>query len=437
MPRTPSPDSRDLARTWHRVSGELQLGMNAHTFATYLKQTRAIAFDGQTWVIEAPTPFACDYLEQQLSPRVVELLAAAGVGPCAVRFVPRPVAGSAAALVAMEPAPARRPAVIGLINGQYTFERYLAANGNRLALESCRAAAGGESPSGPIVLYGQPGMGKSHLLHALAAAVSASGTVVCLNAEEYTNRYMAAYRDHTIPAFQAEMRNVSLFVLDDLQYLAGKEGMQGELVHTIEAICNNGGMVAVASEQNPLELNLLDRLASRLSQGFVTCVERFERCERREFASQRAQERNVELPDWALDRIAGLEGVSVRTLQGAVNSATMLARSGALDLARLDTELCRVAIVAAAPRAMSDREVVEAIGAHFEASYDEITGRGKTASLRDARAAAFAALKERGRSNAQLAAVFGERHRSTVSGVAVRGRELLAGHERLRAFLAG
>ena len=431
------PDARDLARTWHGVLGQLQLGMGPHLFATYLKQTRIVCVEGETCVVEASTPFACDYLEQRIAPLVLDLLSAAIGSVRAVRFIPRTMAGSAEALTDAAAPVAGRPGVIGLINRQFTFERYVTAGGNRLALECCRSVASGETPSGPIVLYGLPGMGKSHLLHAMAGVLSATRAVACLNAEEYTNRYMAAYRDHAIPAFQAEMRNVGLFVLDDLQYLAGREAMQGELVHTIEAICNGGGIVAVASEQNPLELNLLDRLASRLSQGFVARVERFEWCERREFASRTAIERSVELPEWALDRIAGLEGASVRTLQGAVNSATMLARAGALELSRLDTELCRVALTAAAPPAMSDREVVEAIGAHFQATYEEITGRGRTAGVRDARAAAFAALKERGRSNAQVAAVLGKRHRSTISQAAERGRALLAGNVPLRAFLAG
>ena len=118
-------------------------------------------------------------------------------------------------------------------------------------------------PINPVVIYGAPGMGKTHLLHALAARAAHEGRdVACLSAEQFANRYLAALRggNDSTAEFQAELRSTSLLIIDDLQYLAGREGTLKELVHTMDAIINAGGDVVVASEVPPHAMGLLDRL---------------------------------------------------------------------------------------------------------------------------------------------------------------------------------
>ena len=438
-----APISRDLSRLWQAVLGTLELEISPHHFNTWLRGTRALGIDGGCLVVEARTAFNCDWLSQRLASQIRGLASELWQEPLDVRFVPRALgeAGELPGALSLARLPAPQPPVIGRVNCDFTFERYVRADGNCLAYEGCLDLAGERGlPISPMVVYGAPGMGKTHLLHALACrAVGRGLAVACLSAEEFANRYMTAMRANELPAFQASLRAVKLFVLDDLQYLAGRSGTQVELVHTIDAVGDNGGHVAIASETNPLELDLIDRLTSRLASGIVTRVEPFRREERLAYGRQLADELGAQLPSWALDRVAGLEIASVRVLRGAVHAAIGLARVDRLDLQRLDTELTRVALCAAVPASgltVSARTIVETVARYFETTFDAIAGRTRTEPLSTARAVAVAALREQGRSLAEIASLLDGRDRSTIKGLVEKGQKVLAEDGRLRQHLA-
>lgn len=269
-------DPRALARNWQAVLGRLQLEVPAHSWETWLKDTRAIRWDGTALIVEARTAFNCDWIEQKLGEAMAQAVAdifGAGTTPA---FVPRgtvkpsieesnpcePVRGMASRRG--EPSQ-RHGAVLGSINAAYTFERYLPAEGNLFALEACRALSShGEPRANTVVIFGAPGMGKTHLLHALAAHAAEIGrAVVCLSAEEFANRFIVACRagagNEAVADFQASVRSASLLIIDDLQYLTARhEGTLKELVFTIDAVLNAGGDVVVASEVPPQEIGLLD-----------------------------------------------------------------------------------------------------------------------------------------------------------------------------------
>lgn len=440
-----APVPRDISRLWQAVLGRLELEISPHHFTTWLRGTRAAGVDGGCLVIEARTAFTCDWLSQRLASTIRTMASDIWQEPLEVRFITRSLedAGELSQAFAVTPtaSPALPATVIGRLNCDFTFERYVPGEGNSLAYRGCLDLAD-ETASriSPIVLYGAPGMGKTHLLHALACRAAARALpVACLSAEEFANRYMTAMRANDLPSFQASLRSVRLFVLDDLQYLAGRTGQQMELVHTIDAIGHNGGHVAIASETNPLELDLADRLTSRLAAGIVTRVEPFRREERRTYAAQLSGQLGLELPSWAIDRIAGLEVPSVRVLRGAVHAAVSLARLDRLDLQRLDTELTRVALCSMLKPvdAPGPKEVIETVARYFETTFEAIAGRSRTEPLSTARAVAVAALRERGRSLAEIATILDGRDRSTITGLVSKGQKVLAEDGRLRQHLAG
>jgi chromosomal replication initiator protein len=308
-----------------------------------------------------------------------------------------------------------------------------------VAFESCTALVEtADLRISPVVVFGAPGMGKTHLLHALACRAAAIGRrVVCLHAEEFTTRYLTAIRGGEMEEFQATVRAADLLLIDDLQYLTGKKGTLDELVHTIDAVTNNGGHVVVASERHPFDLELPDRLSSRLAAGLVTRIEPFRLAERREFIEHLARQLRVALPSWAIERIAGCEVPSTRVLQGAVHAAVALARGERLSLARLDAELTRLSLAELSPCGFDDRTLLEVIARHFETTFDELAGRSRAAAVASARAVAVSALKGRGRSLSEIAAVLGKRDRSTISQLQARGRQLLEREPALRERLAG
>jgi chromosomal replication initiator protein len=436
----PLGNGRELSRAWQAVLGRLEVEVNKHNFNTWLRDTRPLHASGNVVTVQARTAMNCDWLNQRLTVVVHRAASAIFGDDVRVEFVPR---GAEPPAEAPSPeAPPAQPAagpLVGSVNSIYTFQAYVPADGNRLALQSCVALL--DDPDlriSPVVIFGAPGLGKTHLLHALAGRATAAGwAVACLSAEEFTNRYMMGFRGGKLEEFQRALRGVRLLIIDDLQYLAGKTGTLDELVHTIDAVTNNGGHVVVASERHPFDLDLPDRLASRLAGGIVTRVEPFLLAERRRFIEQAARRHRVALPGWAIERIAGCEAPSVRLLQGAVNAAVSLHRSEMLDQRNLDAALTRISVAAVSPGALEDRCLLDTIARYFEVSLDELTGRSRKPLLTQARAIAVAALKERGRSNADVAEVLGGRDRSTISQAADRGRELLEAEPRLQSQLAG
>ncbi|MCC7365886.1 MAG: ATP-binding protein [Dehalococcoidia bacterium] len=440
MPIAPPADARDLARMWQAVLGRLEVELMPATFETWLRGTRALRVEAGTLIAEGGRPFECDQLNSQLQVVVRRAVQTITGEELEVHFIP---SGTGESEPDVEPH--RRPGgggpsrwVFGATNCSYTFERYLPAAGNRLAYQSCSSLLEeDELRISPVVVFGSPGMGKSHLLHALACRAAAAGwPVACLTAEDFTNRYQAALRKGEADAFQAAVRGARVLILDDLQYLSGKKGTQDELVHTIDAITNAGGHVAIGSERHPFDLDLLDRLASRLAAGIITRVDPLLLDERREFIARQARQLRVSLPAWATERIANLEVPSVRVLQGAVHAAIALSRADLLDPARLDAELMRVSLAEVAPAACTDRSTLEAVARHFETTFEELAGRSRKAALPQARAVAVAILRERGRSLTEIAALLGGRDKSTISQLAERGHAALAGDAHLRR-LAG
>lgn len=425
-------DPLELARMWQAALGTLQLDILTPTFDTWLRHTRVLGFDGHTLHVEAVRAFDVDHLNERLRTVVERAVHQASGEQHAVRFV-APNSTLPAARATGEPAAAP---ILGAVNAAHTFDRYITTSGNQIAYQCAQAILGDDDFAiSPVVIHGSPGMGKTHLLQALAQGAARRGwTVACMSAEEFTTRYQSALRRKTVEDFQDAVRNVRLLIIDDLQYLSGKRGTQDELVHTFDAITAAGGYVAVGSETHPSELSLPERLVSRLAAGVSLEIGPFHTGERRALIERLGSERRVALPAWALDRIAQLEAPSVRALQGALNAALVLARGGMLDAGNLDAALVRAALLDVAP-ACGDRLLIDAIARHFEATFDDLAGRSRKGHLGQARAVAVAALRERGRSLAEIATLLGGRDKSTISPLVERGRDLLAADEALRQVI--
>lgn len=418
-----SSEPRHLARSWRAVLGCLEVELNPHTFATWLKGARPRSFDGHTLAIETPNDIARDWLDTRLRP-AIERAAAQVFGDVAVQ-----IHGPGSI-----PAPARQGTVLGTINCSYTFEEYQPAEGNLLAVNAIRdiAKALPGAPS-PVVIYGPPGLGKTHLLHAAACHASRAGrSVACFDAATFTARFVGDVVGNGQGEFNAALRTVDLLILDDLQQLEGRRATQEALASAIDAVTNRGGAVAVASERHPFDINLLDRLVNRLLPGIVTRVEPFDDVARRAFIERVARRTRIALPAWAVDRLAACRAPSVRILLGAVNQAIALQRLGRLDLARLDAEIARLAIAEAAG-AEPTADLVARIARHFNVEPADVAGRSRSARAGEARAVAAALLAEQGLSLAQVGALLSGRDKSTVSALVRKGAAILEQQPGLRA----
>ena len=436
-------DTRELSRAWQGVLGRLELELNPHNFATWLKGTRAVSFADGTLVIEARSLMACDWLDRRMRTVVERAACQAFEGVTAVTFV---AAGESAVAHSEQGGPSglirtvppAGPQVIGQVNCSYTFDEYQRGRGNTVAIEACLSVVEpSDLQSSAVVLYGNPGLGKTHLLHALACKAKDAGrTVACLSAEEFTNRYMDAYRDGRANEFRSEMRSVQLLIVDDLQMLSPKAFIQNELVATMEAVKNAGGHVAFASERHPFELPLLERLRSRIGEALITEITPFEAEERRAFVECVARRQRVALPGWAIDRIANCGVASVRVLLGCVRAAAGLEHSQQLDARRLDASMTAVAGADAAAD-LGEKDLLGRIANYFSVATADVESRKRGKQLSEARNVAAALLHGRGYSLPRVGALLGGRDKSTAHDMVKAGKAVIEERQDLRDLLAG
>ncbi len=405
--------------------GRLELEVSRANFETWLAGTDARSLHDGELLVEARSAFRADWLNENLAPVVERCVGAIEGERLAVRFVapgaePEPQAPPNGASA---PAPASSAQVLGQVNNAFTLARYFPSEGSALALASCLGLLEeGEPAISPVVVHGPPGVGKTHLLHGLAARANANGwPVACLSGEGFTSRYQRALREGAVEQFQDAVRGVRLLIVDDLHDLAGKAATMRELVHTLDAVTHAGGGVAVGSELRPRELGLPERLCSRLEAGIVTAVEPFAAPERRAFIEGRLAELRVALPAWCLEQLAFGTG-SVRAILAGVHAAVGLQRRGLLGELRLTAELGALELNGRGRE--TSKAVIERIAGHFAIAAGEVEGRSRAAKPARARAVAAAALQERGSSYGEIGALLGGRSRSTIKGLAERGRAL-------------
>ena len=260
---------------WSAALGELQLQMTQATFDTWLRDSRLLKHEEGTFVIGVKSGYAKDWLESRLLATIKRTLARLTGGSVAVKFVvwskdtqqqddvtllnlPTSVSTSAPTSI-----PTLSPANL---NPRYTFDSFVVGPGNRLAHAASMAVT--EDPAGaynPLFIYGGVGLGKTHLLHAIGHNCQIQGLrVLYVSSEEFTNDLIEAIRSHTTDGFREKYRTADILLVDDVQFIAGKESTQEEFFHTFNTLHGTGKQVVVSSDRTPKAMSTLEeRLCSR------------------------------------------------------------------------------------------------------------------------------------------------------------------------------
>jgi chromosomal replication initiator protein len=308
------PQGPDSQQVWQRVLSRLQLTTDEAHFGTYLRGTRGLAYDPGASVIRvaAANPFHVPWLEGKLSSAIHTAVADVIGAPIRVEFVA--VADSANADSTSGPQRRQRPAPMlapldvalragdegvgrprqeivsqplqrprgmpssaGLpFNLRYTFDSFVVGQSNRLAHAASMAVV--DHPGNaynPLFLYGGVGLGKTHLLHAIGHAVGGKGAdVVYVSSETFTNELIESIRQHRTDDFRLKFRNARVLLIDDVQFIAGKERTEEEFFHTFNAVHEAGGQIVLSSDRPPKAMTiLLDRLRSRFEWGLIADIQ--------------------------------------------------------------------------------------------------------------------------------------------------------------------
>lgn len=410
-----------LAAAWTEIAPLLRRDIGARTFDQWIKHVRPLGFDGATGelLMGAPSAFTAEQIANRFGdrlrmawqmhvPDVATLRMTAAKPTGAVQSTDRLHATSA-------PVTARPP-----IDEKFTFASFVSGRSNILALNAARRVAAPEMPNfHPLYLRGETGQGKTHLLHAIAAATlarSPDANVLVMSAEKFMLEFVAAMRSNDMLAFKARLRAADLLAIDDLQFVIGKDSTQSELLHTFDDVVAGGGRLVVTADRVPHRLDGIDqRLLSRLAGGLVADIDPPDLELRVAILERKAAAHDVDIPPVVIDWIAQQFPRNVRELEGALNKLVAYAALTDTPI-DLDHAQQRLADSARGSRArVTIEDIQRAVCAHYRIDKSEMASQRRVRSLARPRQVAMYLAKElTPRSYPEIGRRFGGRDHSTV-----------------------
>lgn len=417
----------DVERAWTRIRTSLRESAGARLFDQWLKPVELVPDDCTDTVrLALPSKFMADWVRNHYAERLLlefrqalpevraVLIETRVAGPTAVALTPEP-ASVAAAAVPIRPA-APRPA----LDERLTFASFVDGPSNRVALNAARALAEPGAPRfSPLFIHSPTGLGKTHLLHAIGHAVLESrpeANVLFMSAERFMFDFVQAVRGRDTFVFKSRLRAADLLMIDDLQFIAGKDATQEEFFHTINEIMGAGKRLVISADRCPQALDGVEaRIVSRLGSGLVADIRPPDLDLRRRILERKRADLDMAVPVEVLDLLAGRITGSIREMEGALNRiaayAQLTGEAVTLDfaVATLGDQL------RGAQRRVTIDEIQKLVSQHFELKpLDLISARRARAVARPRQIAMYLAKRLTTRSLPEIGRKFGGRDHSTV-----------------------
>ena len=458
----------DPASAWQAALGRLQLEIPQEQFNTFLRPCTGLRWDHECLVVGAATTFAVSWLELPLHVAMVREAISKVIGtkleiryqavPSTSADAAQPATVSVDSIVAEpatraaasgldQPMPPAGPGTIGArpassvgLNPRYTFDNFVVGESNQLAYHAARAITAPESSAAPgynpLLLYAGSGMGKTHLLHAIGNLVRRQPVAVrYVTSEQFTNEFVTAISRREMPEFRERYRSVDLLLLDDVQFLVGKEQTQEALFHAFNDLHQAGAQIVLTSDRPPETMAPLeDRLRSRFQWGLVADIRPPSLETRLAMLHSWAANCGCEVPAAVMDLIAQRVSRNVRQLLGAFNR--VVAASQLLD-APLTTESVAAQLDAVAgPDARAEvtpEQALTAVADHYGLTAEQILGRNRTSAVAQARQVSmYLLVNELGMAPTEVGRFLAGRNHSTVIHGVSRIRQAIETDDRLR-----
>ena len=446
-----------LATIWAKIRGQLQAELGEAEYRNWLRPMTLAGIDGDEVVISLPTAFVRDWVRDRHGPRVTALWQTAApdvrrvdfvvgdparpaIEPMAEHFAARGVT-QAATVSARARAEAddrgdAKQDIAAALDPRFTFDGFVVGKPNEVAHACARRVA--EQPAcpgfNPLFLYGGVGLGKTHLMHAIAWDLTERAertgkpvSVAYLSAEKFMYRFIAAIRGHQTIQFKEQLRGVDVLMVDDLQFLIGKDNTQEEFFHTFNYLVEAGKQIVISADKSPSDLNGLDnRLRTRLGCGMVADLHATTYELRLSILEAKAVRSGVAVPAKVLEYLAHKITSNVRELEGALNRllahANLFGRVITLETAQ---EVLHD-ILRAHDRKVTIEEIQKRVSEHYNIRQTEMTSARRARSVARPRQVAMYLSKQlTTRSLPEIGRKFGNRDHTTVMHAVSRVSELM------------
>ncbi len=305
----------DIAGLWDRVLTRVESKVNEYSFATWFRPTSFRALDGASLIVSVPNIQFRDWLTKNYKAVIEEALSDIGRGDLSVAF--EPSEGAAGSPDAAEVAD------ISILNPKYTFETFVVGSSNQFAHAASRAVA--EIPSksyNPLFIYGGVGLGKTHLMHAIGHYVRArnrTSSLLYISSDRFINEMINALRFDRLNAFRQKYRKVDVLLIDDIQFIAGKDRTQEEFFHLFNALHDAQKQIVISSDCPPRQIqNIEERLMSRFEWGLIADIQSPDIETKVAILRKKAESERVEIPENVAFFIASKVKTNVRELEGSL-----------------------------------------------------------------------------------------------------------------------
>ncbi|MGH2449575.1 MAG: chromosomal replication initiator protein DnaA [Chloroflexota bacterium] len=398
-----------LLDMWRAVSGQLRSILGEAGYRTWFEGVEPIELVDDELSLTAPDEYTRDWLEQRLHPVMRSALNMTGHAELAVRY--------SIEAVAEEQCADETGFVGGALNPHYCFDEFIVGRGNRLAHAGALACVSSPGATyNPLVMYGGVGVGKTHLLQAIAQAVHERGgrSALYVTSETFTNELIGALHAGAMPEFRDRYRSLDYLLIDDVQFIAGKEATQEEFFHTFNALYESGKQVVITTDRPPEQLRSLEqRLRSRFSCGVVADIQPPDLETRLAILRSKATRFGRDLPPSALSALALRVRGNVRELEGALNRILAVA-----DLRELEPDLDLVRELLGDDedeRRCSPADVIQGVISYFQIKGTQLASPERSRNVAYPRQVAMYLLREDIKlSFNEIGAHLGGRNHSTV-----------------------
>jgi chromosomal replication initiator protein DnaA len=428
-------------QAWQAAQGQLQIELSKATYDTWVKQTQLIRFDEAAGVfyLGASNAYACDWLESRLKATLINKLSGMMARSVQLEFsvwaaqaVEPPVDELVTPLRAEE---ALRDAFETHLAPKYRFDNFVVGPNNRLAHAASLAVA--EHPArayNPLFLYGGVGLGKTHILHAIGNAVLQQGLqVLYVSSEEFTNDLVNAIRTKATAAFREKYRQVDVLLIDDIQFISGKESTQEEFFHTFNTLHGQDKQIVMTSDRAPKAMSTLEeRLRSRFEWGLTVDIQPPDFETRLAILRTKAEKANREVPSEIMEMIAREVQANIRELEGAWNRVLAYAD---LSGEKLTLQLANNAMVDILPQrgTLASNDVIGTVSKYFGISTERILSKDRSKDVALPRQVAMYLMRELGGiSLPKIGEELGGRDHTTVMYACDKVADLIEADDRVR-----